>query len=154
MSVEGLANGFFSESRRMPFVDFRRQPTSRDLFWFGVGLCLFGGSLAAYGWWRDWSPVAVSVLATVAVGGGAAGCLRPGLLRRVFTTWMLLTAPIGFVVGYLILGIVYFGVLTPCGLISRFVGRDPLQLTQRSAANSYWRKRPESIPNDRYFRQF
>jgi hypothetical protein len=60
--------------------------------------------------------------------------------------------PLAWLMSALVLGILYFGMLTPMAAISRLAGRDPLQLRRRG--DSYWLPRPgDANPKSRYFRQ-
>ena len=50
---------------------------------------------------------------------------------------MFAVFPIGWVVSHLLLGVVYFLVLTPIGLTLRALGRDPLERRFDQSASSY-----------------
>ena len=50
--------------------------------------------------------------------------------------------PIGWVVGHVMIGVVFFTVVTPIGLLMRALGRDPLQRKFDASRTSYWEKRP------------
>jgi hypothetical protein len=57
--------------------------------------------------------------------------------------WMTLASVLGYVNSRILLGILYYGVMTPTGLVARLTGYDPL--TRRGAPEkSYWRKREHS----------
>jgi hypothetical protein len=58
------------------------------------------------------------------------------------------------VVSHILLAVVYFGIVTPIGLIMRLAGRDALGLKRDPNATTYWV--PHAMPKDsrRYFRQF
>jgi hypothetical protein len=114
---------------------------------------LFGASSAATaavgGWsvaWILWAVGAVGALGIWAV---------PALGRRIYVGWMLAAAPIGWTISHLVLSIVYYGVLTPIGLLMRLFGRDPMQRRMdRSGSGSYWIERSKKSESWRYFRQF
>ena len=55
---------------------------------------------------------------------------------------------------HLLLAAVYFGVLTPIGLIMRLAGRDPMERRIDRAAPTYWVARRPVTDVRRYFRQF
>lgn len=129
-------------------------PSDRDLRWFGglALLLLLGVSLwlevtqAATGW-----AVAAAAIGLVV---GIIGFVRPRWLRRVYVGWMVVVFPIGWLVAHILLGIVYFGVLTPVGWALRLFGHDPLQRRPNPEATTFWRPRTrERKPSD-YFRQF
>lgn len=59
-------------------------------------------------------------------------------LRRLFVR---LGELIGRVTTPLVLGIIFYGVLTPMGLLMRLAGKDPLRLKRDPGAESYWIER-------------
>ena len=85
-------------------------------------------------------------LAVVYVAGGislalvAAGLFVPAVSVRFHTAWMRLAAVLGYVNSRVLLGLMYYGVFTPYGLVSRLAGRDPLG-RRRPKAESYWTPR-------------
>jgi len=67
---------------------------------------------------------------------------------------MTLTVPIAFVLSHLVLGILYYGVVTPTGLLLRLFRRDPLRLRRANAASpSFWEPRERERDPERYLRQ-
>jgi hypothetical protein len=91
----------------------------------------------------------------VAVGltAGLLGTLHPEFLRPVFVGWMILVFPIGWTISHLLLGLLFFGVFTPVGLLLRTFGKDSLRL-QRGAASSLWQDRAQESDLKRYLRQY
>lgn len=93
------------------------------------------------------------------VGGVGATLVVTSLLddraaRMIYVALVCATYPIGLVVSHLVLALLYFGVLTPIGLITRLVGYDPMRRDISGNATSYWIKRgPSRDPKD-YFRQY
>ena len=77
-------------------------------------------------------------------GAGAAliltGLLLPALARRFHVFWMRVAAVLGYVNSRILLSLMYYGVFTAYGLVSRLVGRDPLNRRAR-ARESYWTER-------------
>jgi hypothetical protein len=94
----------------------------------------------------------LSALGTTLVLGGL---LVPRWLRPVERGWMAVAEVLGAFWARVILGLAYYGVLTPVGFIMRLAGRDPLDRRLRSD-ESYWKKRPAEPPpsRERYARQF
>lgn len=137
----------------MAMVEINWNPTRRELRQFGL-LCLaiFGG-MAAYGYLQGGSGLGTRLLAGAAVVGGTLGVLAPQALRPIFVGWLIAAFPIGWTVSHLLLGIIFFCVLTPIGLLLRVLGHDPMQRSVDHDAETYW------IPHEqaevkRYFRQF
>jgi hypothetical protein len=102
--------------------------------WFPAFCALVGWSIARKsGHWHE-----------VEIGWGIAGVISlfglvfPPLIRPIFVGLILLTYPIGWVVSHLLLGLIYYGIVSPVGLILRMTGHDPLQLKTPSG-NTLWK---------------
>ena len=97
-----------------------------------------------------WSEVEIGwVLAGLLSVGGL---VLPALIRPIFVGLILLTFPIGWVVSHLLLGLIFYGVVTPIGLILRISGHDPLQL-KKPSGNSVWKTSVGKTDATRYLRQ-
>lgn len=97
-------------------------------------------ALGGLAWWRDAEMVAVGIV-TVGGGLGLAGVLVPGRLTTVHRAWMGLAGLLSRLTTPLVLGVIYFGVITPIGLLRRFLGRNPL--VHREHQGSYFIARAE-----------
>jgi hypothetical protein len=102
--------------------------------WFPAFCALVGWSIARKsGHWHE-----------VEIGWAIAGVISlfglvfPPLIRPIFVGLILLTYPIGWVVSHLLLGLMYYGIVSPVGLILRMTGHDPLQLKTPSG-NTLWK---------------
>jgi hypothetical protein len=136
-------------------IEVNRNPSRRELnlfgfIWFGFFL------LAAAGLWlKLYSPVVSVALASVAVVVPVLGWAAPSFMRLVYVGLSYLAWPIGFVVSHVLLGAVYYLLVTPIGLIMRAVGYDPMHRRFDPAAPSYWIERDGDDRDPRsYFRQF
>lgn len=129
-------------------------PSERDLRWFGGLGMLFAWGIAGWLLFRhDARGWAVGLIALGLIAGLLA-LIRPQLLKWVYIGWMWAVFPIGWLIAHILLAVVYYGVLTPVGLLLRLAGHDPLQRRPDRQATSYWRPRTrERKPSD-YFRQF
>ena len=82
----------------------------------------------------------------VAVLGGAglwlllSGLLLPSVARRFHVFWMKIAVFLGYINSRILLTLIYYGLFTPYGLISRLVGRDPLK-RRKATLESYWTER-------------
>jgi Saxitoxin biosynthesis operon protein SxtJ len=74
--------------------------------------------------------------------------------RPLFVAMSLVSYPIGFVVSHFALAVLFFGVLTPVGLLFRLLGRDPLARRFEREKPSYWVDLPKIASKKEYFRQF
>ena len=106
------------------------RPAPRMLRQFaGLWLAFFGGLAGLAG--ARAGPASASAAALAVAGGrrsAASAWSGPALVRPIFVGWMVLAFPIGWAVSLVLLGLVYYGLFTPIGLVFRLVGRDALQL--------------------------
>jgi len=137
----------------MAMVEINWNPTRGELRQFGL-LCLaIFGAMAAYGYFSGGSPLAMRILAAAAAVGGTLGLVAPQVLRPIFVGWMIAAFPIGWTISHLLLGIIFFGVLTPIGLLLRVLGHDPMYRSFDRSAETYWNPH-EQAEVKRYFHQF
>lgn len=95
--------------------------------------------------------LAVAVAAGLGVGLAVVALSPAGPLLHHH--WVRTTAPIGWTISRGVLAVLYFGVLTPIGLVLRLVRPDPLAREDDSA--SFWTPRSmEEPPLERHFRQY
>lgn len=138
----------------MSVIDINKQPSRRELMWFGLLLALFLMVVGGIVWWRFSGRTAAMVI----WGAGALLTITyfvlPAVRRPIYLGWIYAAFPIGWTVSHLMLVLLYYGLFTPIGLIMRMLGRDPLARRFEPGASSYWvDHRPGGEP-DRYFRQF
>jgi len=95
--------------------------------------------LAAYFWWRD-RMTAAALAGSIGALLWIVGLFIPALAKLFHRGWMGFAYALGYVNSRIILTLFYFLVFVPYGVISRLVGRDPLQLRQRDL-ESYWTPR-------------
>ena len=108
-----------------------RNQTPRELRWFGLLLPIFVALAGAIARWRFEAPTAA--LGIWSAGGALAALywVAPSLRRQILVGWMYAALPIGWTVSHLMMGVVYFAVVTPIGLVSRLVRGDTLQPRDR-----------------------
>jgi hypothetical protein len=77
-----------------------------------------------------------------ALGGAllVAGLLVPPAARAFHTAWMRFAVLLGHVNSRVLLTLVYYLVVTPYGVVTRLVGRDPLR-RRGARSESYWVER-------------
>jgi hypothetical protein len=78
----------------------------------------------------------------------------PPLRRWMYLGAMYATYPIGMVISYITLGVIYFGLFTLVGLLLKLFRYDPLQRRFDPQAKTYWIARREQRKPAGYFRQF
>ena len=95
---------------------------------------------------RVWSVVVGAAFLAVAF-------LRPRILAPLNRLWMRFGLLLHRIVSPIVLGIMFFAVITPMGLLRRAFGWDPLRLRFDKEAKSYWVDRkppgppPETLDN-------
>lgn len=131
------------------------KPSARELRWFAGLLIPFFGVIAGLWWNRSGQTTGPVVMASVATVIGLVGLIAPTAIRAIYVAWMIAVWPIGWVVSHVLLAAIFFGVMTPIGLILRAIGRDPMKKQFDRSAKSYWIARPtEEFDPQQYFRQF
>lgn len=93
-------------------------------------------------------------VAAIGVLGGIAIFASKTLGAAIYRTWMFAALPIGWTISHVILGIVFFLVLTPIGLIMRAIGKDSMGKAFDPKATTYWVPHAKAESNKRYFQQF
>jgi hypothetical protein len=66
-----------------------------------------------------------------------AGGLRPAVLSPVHGLWMTLGYWMGWFNSRIILGLFFYGTLTPIGVVVRLVGQDFMRMKTASVADTY-----------------
>ena len=72
--------------------------------------------------------------------------LAPATLRGLYRGWMRVAHVLGRITTPLLMGVVFFLVLTPVALVMRLAGRDPMRRALQPGADSY---RQDSSPTER-----
>jgi hypothetical protein len=123
---------------------------------FGLTLAIAFGVLAGISAWRGHG-IAPYVLGSLAAAFGLAGLLIPGRLGPVFRGWMRFGLLLSKVTTPILLGVVYFLVITPIGFLLRLLGKNPLRhRLGGEGEGSYWvRRSPDGSGGaERMRRQF
>lgn len=68
---------------------------------------------------------------------GVLGTLFPNGLKPVYRVWMIFGEKIGWVNSRILLGLVFYGLVTPMSLVIRVLGKRPLQLSFDPKAETY-----------------
>lgn len=113
-----------------------QQPTTKDLRQFGL---LVGGVFTVIGLWpavfrgespRWWGMVLGCLLIVL-------GALVPQSLKQVHGGWMKVGHVLGAINTRIILGIIYYLLITPMGLVMRLMGKDPMHRALTQGVDSY-----------------
>jgi len=128
----------------------RGRPSPSELRVFGLivaaGFTIIGGisyyrhRLEADTPFADWCWTIAAALTVLAL-------IAPAILRPFFVVWSAIGHVLGWLNMRIILGLAFFGIVTPIGIAARLIRRnDPLQL--RGRKSSYWISRTGSRPID------
>ncbi len=138
----------------MGLIEINKNPSPRELKWFGLLFALFFGLVGAIVLWRSGSRTAAVILWSI---GSVAAILfyviRPWQ-RFMYLGWMYAAFPIGWIVTHVILALIYYLVFTPIGLAMRLLGKDPMNRNLEPETKSYWIEHRSDEDPARYFRQF
>lgn len=74
------------------------------------------------------------------------GIFNSNLLTSMNKLWMKFGLLLGKIVSPVVMAVIYFGVVTPTGLIMRILGKDILKLNKNNY-NSYWQEKDNSNNN-------
>ena len=121
------------EGRLATGIPARLSPAEGRKFGFTVGAAFL--VLAGITWWRE-HPVLMYVFTTLGTALVGAGLVVPGHLGPIHRAWMGLALAISKVTTPIFMGIVYFLVIMPVGLLMRALGRNPIQ--HKPVEGSYW----------------
>jgi hypothetical protein len=138
-------------------------PDERTLKQFGfIALGAFG-LLAACAFYETWMfafglggmriPVAAA-LAGLGVLSGLLSLAWPKGNKALFLGLTVISYPIGLVMSYVIMGVLFFAIFAPIGGLLRMAGVDPMQRALRKGEPSYWSSARAKRSKDSYFRQF
>jgi hypothetical protein len=80
---------------------------------------------------REWSLGCAVVIFLISLA-------RPSMLSPFNKLWGRLGHLMGRIVNPVVLGIMFYGIISPTGLIMRLAGKDPLRLQIDPSTKSYW----------------
>ena len=116
------------------------------------GLIVGGIFALLSAWWlfRGKYPTLSYVMMSVGVLLVLFAIALPRALKYPNKAWMGLAEVLGFVSSRIILALVFFGIVTPIGLIKRLSGWDPLN-RRAQARDSYWQTYSERQQDHRHY---
>ena len=131
-----------------------RHPSRKQLIVFGLLWLVFFGFWGTVSWREAGLSRETLVLWSLAWIIPATGLIRPVILRATFIIASYITLPIGLVVSWIILMVIYYLILTPIGIVLRMTGYDPMRRNFNPDAETYWVPRNPGTDSERYFKQF
>jgi len=108
----------------------------KDLRTFGL---LVGGIFTVIGLWplvlRDEEPRIWAL--SVGLGLSALAVTLPQSLKKVHWIWMTVGHALGWVNTRILLGVIFYGLVTPMGVVMRLFGWNPMRLEMEPQRNTY-----------------
>lgn len=144
-------------------IEMNWKPDAKTLRNFGL-IAVFGFGFVATIAHFEWlifamglgaaKPYVVNAFIGLAAYSGVMALVFPKANQPVYIGLAILSYPIGFVLSYVIMGTLYFLIITPTGLVMRLIGHDPLDRKIEPERESYWHDCRAPRPKEHYFRQF
>ncbi|MEX1229524.1 MAG: SxtJ family membrane protein [Planctomycetaceae bacterium] len=127
-------------------------PPVKMLRQFCVLLAAFGTVFVGYT--RNDNPVAAWAIFGVTLLVSLIGYFVPAVARVVYVGMMIVTFPIGWVFSHVLLGGIFYLVITPVAIMMKLFGYDPMKRTIDKTASTYWQPHPPITSTKRYFQQY
>ena len=144
-------------------VEIDLRPDAKTLRQFGF-IAFFGFGFLAVLAWFEWlvfsfglgsaKPLVAGAFAGLAVLSALLSLVYPKANLPIYLALTLVAFPIGFVLSYVIMGTLFYAMITPVGLFMRLIGRDPMHRGFDREAESYWVDVSGARAKESYFRQF
>lgn len=127
--------------------------TRKNLQVFGLSVGFVSVLIAAFLFWEKSAAYPAFFAAGIVLIGSAA--IAPIVLKPVYLVWMAMAAILGWIMTRVILGILFYFVLTPIALIAKLFGKQFLELKWGKNQATYWNDlQTREINRDRYKNQF
>ena len=113
-------------------------PTNRNfgivffVFFLLISLWLFLNNKTLVYW-----PLTISIVFLI------LGLLNSKILTPLNKAWIKFGEILGIIIAPLVMGIIFFGIVTPTGLFLKLIGKDVLKLKQ-DKKNTYWIEKDNS----------
>lgn len=132
-------------------ISHHAPPSERKFgFLFAAVFC----GLSIYTYYKNWHLLASAAYFAIACLLLLIALVMPGILAPLNKAWFWLGQMMGKVVSPVVLGIIFFLLITPIAVLGRLFGRDELKLKE-SAQPSYWTDRtPPGPDSDSFKNQF
>ena len=124
-----------------------QRPTDQKFGWFFAAVFAFGGAYSKFKLASAWD-IPLFMLALVFA---AVTVANPKLLAPLNRLWFQLGVVLGRLVSPIVLGVIFFLLITPIAVCMKLVGRDVLYLRKREVS-SYWITRDPAGPEPESFK--
>jgi hypothetical protein len=139
----------------MALIKINDNPSIRELRQFaGIWFPVFWMIVAGILYFGADSPTLAGVAAIFGILVGGVGIYRPAFIHPIYLGWMYAAYPVGWAMSHILLGIVFYVILTPIGLVMKLCRYDPMRRSIRTGEITYWGRYEPPANKNQYFRQF
>ena len=128
-----------------------RLPSDRK---FGIAFTIFLSVIAILAAFKNWGWMSCAAALIGSAITAAITLTEPSRLRALNKGWFYVGEVMGRIVSPVVLGLIFFGLLTPIALVTRLFGRDELRLRSRAATTHWVRRGPSGSTADSFRNQF
>jgi hypothetical protein len=132
--------------RQFGFIAFFGFGFVATIAWFELLIFAFGLGAA--------KPVVAGVFVGLGVLSLSLSLVYPKANLPIYLGLTIVAYPIGFVLSYVIMGTLFYLIITPVGLLFKLTGRDPMKRRFEPDAATYWTPVAGPRARESYFRQF
>lgn len=129
----------------------KQHPSNKSFGFLFAGVCFI---LSAYALYHKADELKVYGWLMVSVIVCVVAIAAPSLLTPLNRAWMKLGEVLGKLISPLVLGVIFFLLITPLALISRMLGRDELRLKNTRHATCWIEREHPSPAGDTFKNQF
>lgn len=115
----------------------------RRFGWLMAAVCAVGGGFVYFKSAADTAAIGLCLLSAALLG---IATWRPMWLRPLSKLWLGVGLILGRIVSPLVLGAIFFLLITPVAFVGRLLGRDELRMRRSPRETSYWIEREPKGP--------
>ena len=121
---------------------------------FGLLFTVVFAGLAGYAVYKGWQREAAIAWGAASALTAAVTLFVPRLLAPFNRAWYLLGELLGRIVSPIVMGVIFFGLITPVALFGRLRGRDELRMRRRTVSTHWTDRDPPGPAADSFKNQF
>jgi hypothetical protein len=119
-------------------MKLNKNPSPEEVRRFAFVWMFVAAAMASLLFWRHHT-VGAKILWAASGVVGISGMAIPSIAKTFYRIWMSLAFAINWIITHLLLGLIFWLVLTPIALLFKVTGRDALRLKKLpSGQESYW----------------
>lgn len=123
-----------------------------DLRKFGITIGVVLVIISGFLFWKERESFQLFI--TVGTILFILGVAIPVVLNPIYWAWMIFVTILGWFMTRLILSLLFYVIITPIGLISRFSGKQFLELRWDISRSSYWDYSSKIFDRESFEKQF